>query len=137
MENTALVVFGKVVVHIEPVHESGMECDQADVDQHRPLRRDPVDLLAVLADVVHDVQALHGRDHVVRLTAAATGHAPVVAGDDARLRQVFGNLLTNAVTHTPAGSAVEVGLRAGSQHVVVEVRDTGPGMAPEVAARVF
>jgi len=109
----------------------------ARLDQARPLRREPVDLLAVLADVVHDAQVLHGEHHRVRLTVPTGPYAPVVVGDDPRLRQVFGNLVTNAVTHTPGGTAVEVALGVDAGQVVVEVRDDGPGMAPELTAREF
>ena len=109
----------------------------ARLDQARPLRREPVDLRAVLTDVVHDAQALHGDTHRIRLTAPPGSESSVVVGDDPRLRQVFGNLVTNAVTHTAAGTAVEVELTADDERVVVAVRDDGAGMAPAVAARVF
>ena len=109
----------------------------ARLDQARPLRREPVDLRAVLTDVVHDAQALHGDTHRIRLTAPPGSDSSVVVGDDPRLRQVFGNLVTNAVTHTAAGTAVEVELTADAERVVVAVRDDGAGMAPAVAARVF
>ncbi|MCW2613445.1 MAG: Sensor protein [Frankiales bacterium] len=109
----------------------------ARLDQARPLRQEPVDLLAVAADVVHDASALHADHHVVRLVPPDGEHVPVVTGDDARLRQIVGNLVTNAVTHTPAGTVVEVALSATAEQVVLEVRDTGRGMEPDVAARVF
>ena len=109
----------------------------ARLDQARPLRREPVDLRAVLTDVVHDAQALHGDTHRIRLTAPPGSDSSVVVGDDPRLRQVFGNLVTNAVTHTAAGTGVEVELTADAEQVVVAVRDDGAGMTPTVAARVF
>ena len=109
----------------------------ARLDQARPLRREPVDLLAVVTDVTHDADVLHGDHHRVRLTAPTGPGRSVVVGDDARLRQVVANLVSNAVTHTPAGTRVEVRLTSTAQHVTVEVRDTGAGMAPDVAARVF
>jgi two-component system OmpR family sensor kinase len=56
-----------------------------------------------------------------------------VRGDDGRVRQVLTNLLDNALTHTPAGSPIEVRLTAG----MIEVADHGPGLAPEQASRVF
>jgi signal transduction histidine kinase len=57
--------------------------------------------------------------------------------DPARLTQVVVNLLENAATHTPAGGEISVtGYREGSD-VVLRVRDTGTGIAPERLPRVF
>jgi two-component system OmpR family sensor kinase len=61
----------------------------------------------------------------------------VVSGDEARLRQVISNLVTNALTHTPAGTPVSLGLRADGDHAVIEVRDRGPGLTEDQAERVF
>ena len=62
----------------------------------------------------------------------------MVLGDDARLRQVIGNLMTNALTHTPPDAAVTLRLRAeAGDRAVIEVADTGPGLPPEQAERVF
>ena len=106
----------------------------ARLDQQRPLQREPVDLRAVAADAVHDVRAV-APEHVVRLDGAAD--VPLVTGDEARLRQVVGNLVGNAVAHTPPGTTVDVRVVAEGGGVRVDVRDDGPGMPPEVAARVF
>ena len=108
----------------------------ARLDQSRPLRRSPVDVLAVATDVVHDAATLHPQ-HVVRLGQTTGQDLPVVLGDDARLRQVLGNLVTNAVTHTDAGTTVEVSVSTGAGWVVVVVTDDGEGMPPEVRSRVF
>ncbi|MDP9496451.1 MAG: HAMP domain-containing histidine kinase [Actinomycetota bacterium] len=106
----------------------------ARLDQQRPLQREPVDLRAVAADAVHDVRGV-APDHVVRLEESPD--VPPVTGDEARLRQVVGNLVGNAVAHTPRGTTVDVRVAAEDGEVRVDVRDDGPGMLPEVAARVF
>jgi two-component system OmpR family sensor kinase len=67
--------------------------------------------------------------------------APVL-GDEAKLRQVVGNLVGNALRYTPEGSPIElaVGIRtsaAGQTSAVIEVRDHGPGISEEDAAKVF
>jgi signal transduction histidine kinase len=60
-----------------------------------------------------------------------------VSGDEVRLRQVFSNLLLNAMKYTPSGGRIEVrGTRSGD-HVEVTVSDTGIGMAKELVPRVF
>ena len=112
----------------------------ARMDEGRPLRSDQVDLAVLAADAVNDLHVLD-RDRPVRLVPLVEG-APlgptVVAGDEPRLRQVFANLVGNVIQHTPAGSAVEVAIGlADADWAVVEVRDHGPGIAPEHAARIF
>jgi two-component system OmpR family sensor kinase len=62
---------------------------------------------------------------------------PVVLGDESRLRQVLGNLMTNALTHTPAGTQVTVGVATEPGWAVLSVRDQGPGLAPQDAQRAF
>ncbi len=109
----------------------------ARLDQARPLRQDPVDLLSVVADVVSAAQTVHGATHAVRLEPVTGDGPPVVSGDDARLHQVATNLVGNAVAHTAAGTAVDVRVQRTGREVVLEVRDDGAGMAPDVAARVF
>jgi two-component system OmpR family sensor kinase len=51
---------------------------------------------------------------------------------------VVGNLVTNAITHTPPGSPVTLRLKAdGEDHALIEVSDQGPGLSPEQAEHVF
>ncbi|MEZ4639122.1 MAG: ATP-binding protein [Caldilineaceae bacterium] len=61
----------------------------------------------------------------------------LVDGDEERLGQVFGNLLANALRHTPAGSHVDVDLRAGEGYVNLAVIDDGEGIPPEDLPHVF
>jgi two-component system, OmpR family, sensor kinase len=114
----------------------------ARLDQARPLRKDPVDLLDVVTDAAHDARVL-APDRQVDLDVRGD-QAPVVLGDDARLRQVVTNLVSNALTHTPAGTPVAVTLEtAGSEdpessgRVRIGVHDQGPGLTPEERERVF
>jgi signal transduction histidine kinase len=65
---------------------------------------------------------------------------PVVIGDEGRLRQVVGNLVTNALTHTPPDARVTVTVAEaadGPDVLVLRVADEGPGMAPADAGRAF
>ena len=109
----------------------------ARLDQSRPLRREPVDLLAVAADVVQAAAATYGTSHGLQLHPPEDGPPPVVLGDEARLHQVASNLVTNALVHTPAGTRVDVAVTVQDDAVVLAVRDDGPGMTPDVAERVF
>jgi signal transduction histidine kinase len=60
-----------------------------------------------------------------------------VQGDAARLRQVFVNLLENAVRYTPDGGEIRLTGRREHSQAVIEVRDTGPGIAREDLAHLF
>jgi two-component system OmpR family sensor kinase len=107
----------------------------ARLDQQRPLQREPVDLLDLARDAVHDASAVDPT-RTVSLEVMG-GDPPVVIGDDARLRQVFGNLVTNALTHTPDGTPIAVRVGTVGGEAVVEVVDRGPGLDGEQAARAF
>lgn len=114
----------------------------ARLDEQRPLVLKPIDLLPVGHDAVVDVRAT-APDREVRLVGLA-GPAPAPAptlGDEARIRQVVGNLVGNALAYTPAGSPLEiaVGTRvAGTRTVaVLELRDHGPGIEEKDAAKIF
>ena len=116
----------------------------ARLDKQRPLARQPVDLLSLAADAVHDTRLLApGRDIDLSLQPGA---AFLVIGDEQRLRQVIGNLMSNALTHTPDGVPVRISLSTGAldpqagNHtpaVLLDVTDEGPGMTQEQARRVF
>jgi two-component system, OmpR family, sensor kinase len=111
----------------------------ARLDQQRPLARRPVDLLALAADAVQGARVVDGEREIT--LSVRSGSAFIVTGDEVRLRQVIGNLVNNALRHTPAGTPVEVVVRSGmlgdSPAAVLEVVDSGPGMPAEQAERVF
>ena len=74
----------------------------------------------------------------IRLTLPPAGTpAPIVRGDPRRLEQVVDNLLTNAIKFTPAGGAIEVRIQRADGHALVEVRDTGEGIEPDVLPHIF
>jgi len=100
------------------------------------LKREHVDLGAVIASAVEVASPLlEQRAHTLTLDVERSGL--FVEGDAARLTQVIGNLLTNAGKYTPAGGNVFVSARVELGEVVLRVKDTGIGIAPEVLPRVF
>jgi two-component system, OmpR family, sensor kinase len=131
----------------------------ARLDQQRPLDRNTVDLLTLAADAVHDARVI-APDRQINLTVGS-GAALLVKGDEVRLRQVIGNLMSNARSHTPAGTAIDVTLRAGMMAeiqgatatptpvvpgasgvpvgpaAVLEVTDHGEGLSAEQAQHAF
>ena len=104
----------------------------ARLDQRRPLDRAIVRLDELAADAVRDARAVEP-DRPIALTVEPVA----VEGDEARLRQVVGNLLANARVHTPPTAPVHVTVGRHDGVARVEVADEGPGMPPEVAAQVF
>jgi two-component system OmpR family sensor kinase len=112
----------------------------ARLDQQRPLSIAPVDLAEVAGDAVHDARAVQPDRSVSLHLDESLTEVPVVLGDEARLRQVVGNLITNALTHTPPSARITLTLAeepGDPDGVVLRVADEGPGMAPEDAERVF
>ncbi|MFE9102645.1 sensor histidine kinase [Actinomadura geliboluensis] len=111
----------------------------ARLDRQRPIERRPVDLLAVAADSVQEARVL-APERKIDLSVEG-GLAYQVRGDEPRLRQVLGNLLSNAIAHTPEGTPVDVrllpGTLRGGPAAVIAVADQGPGLSAEQAERVF
>jgi two-component system OmpR family sensor kinase len=108
----------------------------ARLDQQQPLGREEVDLADLARDAVADLKATEP-DRPVDLDAPSPA---IVLGDEARLRQVLANLLTNARVHTPAGTPVHVAVVADGQanrEVVLRVADEGPGIDADQRARIF
>ena len=101
------------------------------------LHREPTDLGQLLRDAIAGFQAA-AESARVTLDLATADDLPSLDIDPTRTQQVVANLLSNALRHTPPGGRVSVrATRAGTAQVVVEVQDTGTGMAPEVAGRIF
>jgi two-component system OmpR family sensor kinase len=96
-----------------------------------------VDLVVVVDDAVAaEKQRAAERGILVELVRPAT--PLVVTGIDSALRRVAGELLANALTHTPAGGRIEVTLRPASrERAELVVADTGAGFDPAEADRLF
>lgn len=114
----------------------------ARLDEQRPMQLKPVDLQLLAHDAVVDSQAASSgrRITLTGLDGGSPAAAPV-HGDEAKLRQVIGNLVGNALRYTPDGTPIEiaVGRRSGEsgELSVVEIRDHGQGIPPEEAPRIF
>ena len=106
----------------------------ARLDEGRELALESVELAPMLEEVVADARAA-GPDHHV--TLIADDEPLLVRADQARLRQVFVNLLANARVHTPEGTNVRVSAHQDADCVVVRVHDDGPGIDPSVADTLF
>ncbi|MFD9701716.1 sensor histidine kinase [Lentzea sp. NPDC059081] len=106
----------------------------ARLDQEHAATPTVVDLSALVRDAAEDVRALHPG----RLFEVNVPERLFVEGDEDGLVRAVRNLLANAVQHTPDDAVVEVEVRRGGEDTVLAVvSDSGPGMSPESAARVF
>ncbi|MBP2218170.1 cell wall metabolism sensor histidine kinase WalK [Arthrobacter sp. CAN_C5] len=115
----------------------------ARIDEQRPLKSEPLDLVILGNDAALDARAIapDRQITVIGLDGGPAQPAPTV-GDEARLRQVVANLMTNALRYTPDGTPIEIAVGVapvihGRMDSVIEVRDHGPGISEEDAARVF
>jgi two-component system phosphate regulon sensor histidine kinase PhoR len=101
-----------------------------------PLELSNVLVAEVVAECVrdHEAQAAAGNLTLVNEVGKS---ALVVRADDEALLQVLNNLVDNAIKYTPAGGTVSIRGRADSGQAVIEVADTGPGIAPEHHERLF
>jgi two-component system, OmpR family, sensor kinase len=105
----------------------------ARLDETREPTREEVDLAALARDAVDDARAMAPDREI---DVSANGGTTLV-GDPHQLRQVLGNLLRNALVHTPAGSPVEVAVSGADGEVRLDVRDHGPGLPDGDPAVLF
>ncbi len=105
----------------------------ARLDEHRPLRRQSVELVGLAAEAVQTAAAV-GPEWPVLVEAAGPVEVP---GDPLQLRQVLDNLLANVRAHTPAGTGATVSIEATTDGALIKVADDGPGIDPAIASQVF
>jgi two-component system OmpR family sensor kinase/two-component system sensor histidine kinase BaeS len=97
-----------------------------------------LDVRQLLADV-RDTYAYQASESEISLSLDLPPSLPSLSADPQRLGQVLGNLLTNALRHTPAGGTVTLGAVAAlaGNELQLWVSDTGEGIAPDDLARIF
>ncbi len=93
----------------------------------------PVNVEAVARQVMVGLSPLIGDRG---LQVELTGDAPIITAHSWMVEQLLANLLSNAVRHTPEGGAVGIDIRSGDD-VLVRVWNIGPGIAPDIAGRLF
>ena len=124
-------------VHLMRILDEILEMSRLEAGQMRLAPQD-VDVRAMVLEVVDLFgRSLVGRD--VELSAEVSDDLPEwVFADEGRLRQILTNFVGNALKFTKAGQiVVEAGYRSEPGHLVLAVRDTGIGLAPEDRERLF
>ncbi len=100
------------------------------------LAHDALDVRTLVAAAIEDTRSLADQlGH--RISVAQADEPLVVSGDRTRLLQVFVNLLANAFKYTPDGGAVHIESRRTGEAVLVSIRDTGVGLAPDQLETMF
>ncbi|HEV2140618.1 MAG TPA: ATP-binding protein [Candidatus Dormibacteraeota bacterium] len=120
----------------ESIRMTGLVDDMlvlARLDQGRPLEQEPVDLQAIATDAVADARAVAPQREIKLVSPGSV----VVNGDDTRLRQVLGNLVRNALVHTPPQTPIDINLSTSDSIARLSVADHGPGLPAEDVDRIF
>ncbi|MCW2970287.1 MAG: integral rane sensor signal transduction histidine kinase [Solirubrobacterales bacterium] len=105
----------------------------ARLDETPERRPGPVDMALLARDAVEDARAT-APERTISLNATDVA---VACGDHDQLRQVLGNLMRNALVHTPPSTPVEVSVAQDDAAVTVSVRDHGPGLPATSGANLF
>jgi two-component system sensor histidine kinase BaeS len=100
------------------------------------LVREPVDVARLVEDTVMAFSA-QAESAGLRLEVEVGEEAGDVDGDLARLQGVLGNLISNAIRHTPSGGLVKVAARRSADAVTISVADDGEGITPDLLPRVL
>lgn len=106
----------------------------ARLDEGQELIYDSVDLSRLAVEAVSDAHAAY-RTH--RFALEVPDEPVTIVGDASRLAQVFANLLANAGTHTPPGTAVTATVSVTGNEALLCVRDEGPGIDPALRDALF
>jgi two-component system phosphate regulon sensor histidine kinase PhoR len=97
-----------------------------------PLKRERVDVAALVDGIANEARALSGGRHTVEITV----DGPDVMGSPDELRSAFANLATNAVRYTPTGGTIRLAWKRGPNDLRFEVCDTGIGIDEQHISRL-
>lgn len=122
------------VKRMSSIMEALLELAKADAGK-LPLNCELLDLNEIVTELVAHVQLL-GEEKGVAVNCGPSRPMPV-SGDQARLRQVFLNLLHNAVKYTDPGGNVRIEMTAEDERVLVRIADTGIGIPSEALPHIF
>ncbi len=133
-QERSLEVISEEAVRLERL--VGDVLDLAKLDARRfAVRREEVDMRA-LCERAYATFAEEAKARGIEYDLELVGDAVLITDGD-RVLQIVTNLIANALHWTPSGGRVDLGLAAANGEVKVAVADTGPGIAPQMAERIF
>lgn len=97
----------------------------------------PLDVAEIVADAVEDASPEAEESRIELKWTPVVAGPLMVNGDAARLHQVFGNILHNALKFTPEGGTIYVSVMERAANAVIEIRDTGRGIAQDLLPGIF
>jgi two-component system, OmpR family, sensor histidine kinase BaeS len=99
------------------------------------LSKEPTDIVAMVSQVAETVNA--SLDSEPRVMVIGPERTPIINVDSMRIRQVVGNLLSNAVRYTPEGMEIRVEIEQVDKMLLMRIIDNGPGIPDEELPRLF
>jgi len=100
------------------------------------LNREPVDPAELVNESVASFQG-QADESGVKLAGEAPGDLPAIDVDPTRMRSALGNVIANAIRHTPSGGSISVSAAAAAGRITIAVADTGEGIEPAMLPHVF
>ena len=100
------------------------------------MEQEPISLLEIVTQRIEEIRP-QADEKSIRLDLTAPESVPTIFGDEARMGQVFTNLIGNAIKFTPNNGEVSIRVRVDGSLLHVEVIDTGPGIPAEERQKVF
>ncbi|CAG0930953.1 two-component system, OmpR family, sensor histidine kinase BaeS [Thermoflexales bacterium] len=131
-----LVIVDREIARLQTLIDDLFTLSRAEVGQ-LALHCQPIALPPLIARVIETTAPLAWQTGRIQVSAEVPDDLPSALIDAGRFEQVLRNLLHNAIRHTPPGGIVVTIGRAEAEAVVIEVRDTGEGIAPEDLPHVW
>jgi signal transduction histidine kinase len=105
--------------------------------QGLPFKQQPCNLNDLVSDLVEEFMALAIASSISLTDDINSSNPVTVIGSEEQLYRLVANLITNAIQYTPARGTVVVRLSRDEYHVLIQVQDTGIGIAPTEQSRIF